>query len=554
MLLKALSSAAAFSPSSPGVHLALGGRPTSTSRPVLAERTLLSGQSRTAVKKRDEWKRNAPPRLVTTEEWVAEESSELPDLPRDALIIEEEDEGIWNDEKTEFNGLLSDSRTPASLLAYLQSFKLPTGVFCHAFDGKGTPLSQFQWTKLGQDEAMSDSVRTKLITGLLDAVDLLHTRGSAHLGLDASSVRIVPVSDKDLELRIVGLGAAVRLSSPSGRKSYQLDSSIGFEAPELLSSAMVTSNLRAIFKIDAWAVGVLIAMIAGSMNSSPFFAIPNWKKGLFSEEGATYERIKTVQSELGSFLTQIDADSSGYLFRHGWVIKLIIGLLQQDPAQRLTVHDAWETARSATAAAATTAISSEPVTAADTPEATEQSVDKKSDVSVATVAPTETTDQVDVEEDVAVESLERDFLKGLTSGNTASSEPFRSLEAMMNILDRGDVYVTMEGYPRNRTIKNYGRVIGYRNRADRQRWDCFVPGVKKPLPKNKFLKVRDVLGVVLIRGGNHKLVIDVNRRNATKDEDLIKGDIKNFLNVYQEAHPDIPAKRIKYLSLGDITF
>ena len=58
-----------------------------------------------------------------------------------------------------------------------------------------------------------------------------------------------------------------------------LDSAVDFHAPELLTSAVVQSNLGALFQIDAWAVGVLVAMLASGANTSPFRAVPVWQRG-----------------------------------------------------------------------------------------------------------------------------------------------------------------------------------------------------------------------------------------------------------------------------------
>merc|ERR1719421_1275712 len=108
-------------------------------------------------------------------------------LPPDALVLEEDDEAVWSDETLEFNGLAADPRTPLALQAYKGSFRLPSGRFCHAFDGAGWSVSQFAWW--GKD--VDDASRTRLIKELLAAVDFLHVRGSAYLGLDATNVRIV---------------------------------------------------------------------------------------------------------------------------------------------------------------------------------------------------------------------------------------------------------------------------------------------------------------------------------------------------------------------------
>ena len=98
----------------------------------------------------------------------------LPELPLDAIVLEEYDETVWADETLEFNGLRADPRTPAPLRAHISSFRLPTGVCCHAFDGTGQPINQ-----LPSD--LSDRMRTQLMVQLLEAVNFLHSRGSAHL-------------------------------------------------------------------------------------------------------------------------------------------------------------------------------------------------------------------------------------------------------------------------------------------------------------------------------------------------------------------------------------
>ena len=58
-------------------------------------------------------------------------------------------------------------------------------------------------------------------------------------------------------------------------------------------------------------------------------------------------------------------------------------------------------------------------------------------------------------------------------------------------------------------LKNYGEIIGFRNRADGDRWDVFVPGVARALPEGEPLLLRRVIGVLLVKGGNHKLAVAV---------------------------------------------
>ena len=281
-------------------------------------------------------------------EWNAET---LPTLPLDAIILEEEDEAVWADETLEFNGLRADPRTPAALRAHLRSFRLPNGKCCHAFDGAGQPIDNLS-------SELSDRNRTELIVQLLESVNFLHSRGSAHLGLDAAVVRAAaPTAERVAELRLVGLGAAVRLQAApptmgqERRSTYQLANAVSFHAPELLtaSALVLKGNLRSLLRIDAWAVGVLVAIIAGSLDACPFEAEADWGKGVFSQEAATRATIEQTQRELGPFLMELDRCSGGFLFRNGWVIKLLLGLLENDPLERLTVVQALGIARDAVA-------------------------------------------------------------------------------------------------------------------------------------------------------------------------------------------------------------
>ena len=80
---------------------------------------------------------------------------------------------------------------------------------------------------------------------------------------------------------------------------------------------MVQSNLRALFQIDSWAVGVLVAMISGSLNVSPFAADADWRRGYLTPEAATRARIVEVRSDVSDFLMTLNGNSGGFVFRHG---------------------------------------------------------------------------------------------------------------------------------------------------------------------------------------------------------------------------------------------
>ena len=64
----------------------------------------------------------------------------------------------------------------------------------------------------------------------------------------------------------------------------------------------------------------------------------------------------------------------------------------------------------------------------------------------------------------------------------------------------------------------YGEVVGFRNRADGDRWDVVLPGLAadaasatglRGVEPDDRLVITRVIGVVLIKGGNHKIAVEV---------------------------------------------
>ena len=180
---------------------------------------------------------------------------------------------MWLEEQLEFNGLRADPRTPRALQMPVASFELPNGRYGHAFQGGGVALSSYNYYEWEEEEAArpGDSTRLALALDLLDSVNFLHCRGSAHLALDSEVVRVMPTGSGPSglvrlrsRLSLVGLGASVRLQSRVGRNAFQLPANtVAFHAPELLDGYVIESNLRALLAADSWSVGVLLAMILG---------------------------------------------------------------------------------------------------------------------------------------------------------------------------------------------------------------------------------------------------------------------------------------------------
>jgi hypothetical protein len=70
------------------------------------------------------------------------------------------------------------------------------------------------------------------------------------------------------------------------------------------------------------------------------------------------------------------------------------------------------------------------------------------------------------------------------------------------------------------------------------------------VPVNQLARV---LGVVLIKGGNHKLAVALGPPHAADSEERVAADVRAFIRVYVKTH-SVSASRIKYLSLEDLDF
>lgn len=488
---------------------------------------------------------------------VLRETTEPRDLPPDALILEEPAADVWLDETFEFQGLAEDDQTPHALRSHLCSFRLPSGVGCHAFKGGGTQLSRYLW-RGGTEEARrrgagprtvaeDDARSLRLVVDLLEAVNHLHCRGSAHLDLSGETLRVRSTSDQRDRLDLIGLGAAVRLQPVPGRTAYQLGTQVAFRAPESLSGPFFESNLRALLLMDAWSVGVLIAMVVSSSGASPFAVEADWARGEFSVEAATSRAVGDAFRDFAPWLQRLDADGGGLLFRHGWLVRLVLGLLTVDPSRRLTVHEACLLAQRATASLASAASFGRP------PQPAAAEADPLAFGVAAAPAGGASAGGAGGGAAAAGSELRRyrgrgGGRRGGGGGEGRESEPYRSLEAIVNIAERGRAVATFERRQWE-GLRNYGEVIGFRNRADGDRWDVFVPGLEYELPLDTPFPLQRVLGVVLIKGGNHKLAIAMPPPHAPPSRDAVEAGVQDFLRIYAREHPGQQSSRMRYLEL-----
>ena len=77
---------------------------------------------------------------------------------------------------------------------------------------------------------------------------------------------------------------------------------------------------------------------------------------------------------------------------------------------------------------------------------------------------------------------------------------------------------------------NYGEIKGWYNKSDGDCWDVFVPGMKRHLPLNTPMKINNILGVLFLENGNHKIAIQVYHPNY--DVNAAKEEITRYSQKY----------------------
>ena len=87
------------------------------------------------------------------------------------------------------------------------------------------------------------------------------------------------------------------------------------------------------------------------------------------------------------------------------------------------------------------------------------------------------------------------------------AEPFVTLEEMLSCIVGCKCVVQKR---RHFNTFNYGEILGWQNRADNMRWDCFIPGYEATLQRDVEYTVDGVLGVLMTETGNHKIAVSVS--------------------------------------------
>ncbi|KAG8457005.1 hypothetical protein KFE25_006617 [Diacronema lutheri] len=472
------------------------------------------------------------------------------------LIVEVDDPLIWAAEKLELSDMARSSETPDGLSGYLGSFEsepvFPANkrLCFHAFERFGQPLEQFDgWPRPG-DAPLPDAERLGLIRDLLDAIRHLHSRGIPHLCINDKSVRIGRVSPSDpLRLRIVGAGAGPSLNAAN--RTFQVPRSWAYTPPEVLSGLIVQSNLPALFAMDTWAVGTVLAMIVAGRSVSPQAARAEWFRLQFNERAAILARLSERAERMNDWLIELDAASGGFLFRNGPLVESLITMLKLAPQERQTMRQAWRALAGVLPPAPPRQPQSRPPEPSlPTQQPPAAGAGARARPSAAQAPPSEPRPQP------APASSQPPSLP-------VSSEPFRSLEAIISIVEGGAaralaVPPSARRYalPAERAPTNaapiYCEVRGFRNRAKGGRWEAVAltapPADGSALPvAGEERPILGLLGVALVRGGRHVLIVVLD--GCEPEPSAVPASLRALLDQLGS-----DAGRCKYLELESLDF
>ena len=98
-------------------------------------------------------------------------------------------------------------------------------------------------------------------------------------------------------------------------------------------------------------------------------------------------------------------------------------------------------------------------------------------------------------------------------------------------------------------IDNHAEFIHFHNPHDDCLWDAVIPGYKKQLPFDKIYKTKDIIGLLWLSNGNHKIFIRLNTTNYGFKVESINSEIKKFIKNYVKINKGL---QYKYISKSDI--
>ncbi len=96
-------------------------------------------------------------------------------------------------------------------------------------------------------------------------------------------------------------------------------------------------------------------------------------------------------------------------------------------------------------------------------------------------------------------------------------------------------------------IDNHAEFINYHNPHDNCLWDAVVPGYKNQLPFDKIYITKDIIGVLWLSNGNHKIFVRLNTKNYGFNIKSIEKEIKKFIKNYIRINKGLNYKFISKL-------
>lgn len=86
----------------------------------------------------------------------------------------------------------------------------------------------------------------------------------------------------------------------------------------------------------------------------------------------------------------------------------------------------------------------------------------------------------------------------------------------------------------NYGIDNHAEFIQYMNPHDNCLWDALIPGYNKILSPNKQYIVKDIIGIYLLKNGNHKIIVKVYIPGYDPVES--EKQVKLYMDTYFKRH------------------
>ena len=108
---------------------------------------------------------------------------------------------------------------------------------------------------------------------------------------------------------------------------------------------------------------------------------------------------------------------------------------------------------------------------------------------------------------------------------------FYHLNKIIKLIENDKMYCNFQYRP-GFSIKNYGDIPEFYNKADGDPWDIFAPGYTYELPIERLYQIKHIIGIYVLENGNHKIAIRVFVPGFNKN--IVDKQIKTYCNNYSK--------------------